>query len=194
MVSYRGTSGLLVLGLARGGIPVAWEVAALLHAPLDALVVRKLGTPRWPELAMGALVSDSVLLDHAMVRRLGISEQQVDATIERERAELARRERVYRAGRPSPDVDGRTVVVVDDGMATGASMLAAVRSLRRAAHVVVAVPVAPPAVCRGLTHETDRVVCVSSPVGFESVGQAFVDFGQVTDDEVRALLATPTAA
>ena len=192
LTSYRGTPGLLVLGLARGGIPVGWEVAAHLRAPLDVLLVRKLGVPSWPELAMGALVADSVVLDSAMIQRLGIDEQQVDDVIDRERAELTRRTRRYRGDRPRPDVSGRTVIVVDDGMATGASMVAAVRSVADAAHLVVAVPVAPPSVCRDLAREVDRVVCISSPPRFEAVGQAFADFRQITDDEVCALLATPT--
>lgn len=193
LVSYRGTPGLLVLGLARGGIPVGWEVASFLNAPLEVFLVRKLGVPNWQELAMGALASGGgVLVNDDLVRRLGISEQDVNNTIGREKVELARRERAYRGDRPPLNVTGRTVILVDDGIATGSSMIAALRALRTAARLVVAVPVGPASVCRELRREADEVICASSPPEFESVGQAFADFHQVSDDEVRELLATPT--
>lgn len=193
LLSYRAEPDVLVLGLARGGVPIAWEVASSLRAPLDVFLVRKLGVPQWPELAMGALATGGgVLINEDLVRRLDISEQELDATIERETLELNRREQAYRGGRPGLDVGGKTVILVDDGVATGASMLVAARALRNASRLVVAVPVGPASVCRQLAAETDQVVCMSTPAGFESVGQAYVDFHQVSDDEVRRLLATPT--
>ena len=193
LTPYRGQSGLLVLGLARGGVPIGWEVAAALQAPLDVFLVRKLGVPHWPELAMGALASGGgIVVNEQLVQRLGIGDDQLDAAIERETAELTRREQAYRGSRPAPEVTGRTVILVDDGIATGASMLAAVRAVRAARWLVVAVPVGPASACRELAREADEVVCASTPSGFSAVGQAFADFHQVTDDEVRRLLATPT--
>jgi putative phosphoribosyl transferase len=195
LASYRGTDNLLVFGLARGGVPVGWQVASSLGAPLEVFLVRKLGVPHWEELAMGALASGGgVVVNDSLVRNLGISEQALQAAIERETEELARRERAYRGGRPPVDVRDKTVILVDDGIATGASMLAAVRAVRAGnpARVVVAVPVGPASACRQLGEEADDVICASTPPGFEAVGQAFGDFHQVTDDEVRELLATPT--
>lgn len=195
LASYRGTDDLLVLGLARGGVPVGWEVASYLRAPLDVFLVRKLGVPQWQELAMGALATGGgVVLNDSLVRNLGISDEVLHAVIERETEELQRRERAYRGGRPSLDVTGKTVILVDDGIATGASMLAAIQAVRAAdpAQVVVAVPVGPASACRQLAEEADEVVCVTTPPGFEAVGQVFADFHQVADDEVCRLLATPT--
>lgn len=193
LVSYRGDPDVLVLGLARGGVPIAWEVASFLDAPLDVFLVRKLGVPQWQELAMGALASGGgVVINDSLVRRLGISEDQVAEAIRRETVELERRERAYRGDRPAPDLTDRTVILVDDGIATGSSMLAAVRAVRAARRVVVAVPVGPATVCSQLNSEADEVVCASTPMDFESVGQAFADFHQVSDDEVRRLLAAPT--
>lgn len=193
LVSYRGDPDVLVLGLARGGVPIAWEVASFLGAPLDVFLVRKLGVPQWQELAMGALASGGgVVINDSLVRRLGISGDQVTDAIRRETVELERRERAYRGDRPAPDLTDRTVILVDDGIATGSSMLAAVRAVRAARRVVVAVPVGPATVCSQLNSEADEVVCASTPMDFESVGQAFADFHQVSDDEVRRLLAAPT--
>ncbi|MCV7285781.1 phosphoribosyltransferase [Mycolicibacterium wolinskyi] len=193
LVSYRGDPDVLVLGLARGGVPIAWEVASFLDAPLDVFLVRKLGVPQWQELAMGALASGGgVVINDSLVRRLGISDDQVTEAIRRETVELERRERAYRGDRPAPDLTDRTVILVDDGIATGSSMLAAVRAVRAARRVVVAVPVGPATVCSQLNSEADEVVCASTPMDFESVGQAFADFHQVSDDEVRRLLAAPT--
>ena len=196
LATYRDKDGLLVLALPRGGVPVGWEVAAALHAELDVFLVRKLGVPHWTELAMGALASGGgVVVNDSLVRSLGISDDQLQAAIARETEELLRRESAYRGGRPPVDVAGNTVILVDDGIATGASMLAAVRAVRAAdpAGVVVAVPVGPASACRQLAEEADDVVCATMPPGFEAVGQVFEDFHQVTDDEVRDLLAMPTA-
>ncbi|GFG75589.1 hypothetical protein MBOT_29540 [Mycobacterium botniense] len=195
LASYRDTAQLVVFGLARGGVPVGWEVASALHAPLDVFLVRKLGVPHWSELAMGALSSGGgVVINDNVVSSLHISDEQLQAVIDREKAELIRREQAYRGGRPLTDPRGKTVILVDDGIATGASMLAAVRAVRAAGaeSIVVAVPVGPPSACQQLAREADDVVCATMPPGFEAVGQAYVDFHQVTDDEVRELLATPT--
>jgi putative phosphoribosyl transferase len=196
LAAYRGKDGLLVLGLARGGVPVGWEVAAALRAELDVFLVRKLGVPQWSELAMGALASGGgVVMNDNVLSSLGISDEQVQEVVDRETAELIRREQAYRGGRPVADPHGKTVIVVDDGIATGASMLAAVRALRASSpeSIVVAVPVGPQSVSKLLAQEADDVVCATMPNDFEAVGQVFVDFHQVSDDEVRDLLATPTS-
>jgi predicted phosphoribosyltransferase len=196
LAAYRGKDGLLVLGLARGGVPVAWEVAAALRAELDVFLVRKLGVPQWSELAMGALASGGVVvMNDSVLSSLSISDEQVREVVDRETAELNRREQAYRGGRPVADPHGKTVIVVDDGSATGASMLAAVRALRASSpeSIVVAVPVGPQSVCKLLAQEADDVVCATMPNDFEAVGQVFIDFHQVSDDEVRELLATPTS-
>jgi putative phosphoribosyl transferase len=191
LASYRGRADVAVLGLARGGIPVGRQVASALHAPLDVFLVRKLGVPQWPELAMGALASGGgVVMNDALVRSLGISDTEVQDAIARESVELRRRERAYRGDRPPLAIRDRVVILVDDGIATGASMLAAVRAVRagQPARVVVAVPVGPESACRQLRDEADEVVCATMPPGFEAVGQVFEDFHQVSDDEVRDLL------
>ncbi len=195
LTSYRGRDDLLVLGLARGGVPVGWEVAKALTAPLDVFVVRKLGVPGWPELAMGALASGGgVVMNDDVVSSLHIADEQVRAAIDSETAELRRREQAYRGNRTAADPRGKIVVMVDDGIATGASMLAAVRAVRAIGpqSVVVAVPVGPQSVCRQLAREADDVVCTTMPTAFEAVGQVYTDFHQITDDEVRELLNTPT--
>lgn len=194
LTSYSGKD-VVVLGLARGGVPVAWQVARALRAPLDVFLVRKLGVPQWEELAMGALASGGgVVINDSLVRSLGISDDAVQRAIARETEELHRRERAYRGDRPPVDIAGRIAILVDDGIATGASMLAAVRAVRAygPAEVVVAVPVGPSSACQELAREADDVVCATMPPGFEAVGQVFDDFHQVTDDEVRELLSTPT--
>jgi putative phosphoribosyl transferase len=199
LASYRGSDSLLVLGLARGGVPVGWEVASALRAPLDVFLVRKLGVPGWAELAMGALASGGgVVMNDNVVSSLHVSDEQVRAVIARETTELQRREQAYRGGRPLADPHGKTVILVDDGIATGASMLAAVRALRAARpdsapeSITVAVPVGPQSACRELAREADDVVCATMPPAFDAVGQVYRDFHQVTDDEVREYLATPT--
>jgi predicted phosphoribosyltransferase len=196
LAAYRGKDGLLVLGLARGGVPVAWEVAAALRAELDVFLVRKLGVPQWSELAMGALASGGgVVMNDNVLSSLSISDEQEREVVDRETAEHNRREQAYRGGRPVADPHGKTVIVVDDGIATGASMLAAVRALRASSpeSIVVAVPVGPQSVSKLLAQEADDVVCATMPNDFEAVGQVFIDFHQVSDDEVRELLATPTS-
>jgi putative phosphoribosyl transferase len=195
LTTYRDENDVLVLGLARGGVPVGWPVARALGAPLDVFLVRKLGVPQWHELAMGALASGGgVVINDSLVGSLGISDDQMQDVIERETDELHRRERAYRGDRPPVDMADKIVILVDDGIATGASMLAAVRAVRAGAPsaVVVAVPVGPPSTCRELATEADDVVCATMPSRFEAVGQVYEDFHQVTDDEVRELLTTPT--
>lgn len=195
LAAYRDRDDLLVLGLARGGVPVAWEVAAALDAPLDVFVVRKLGVPHWPELAMGALATGgAVVLNDTVIANAGVRRDQLDAVIARETAELQRRETAYRGDRPPADPRGKTVLLVDDGIATGASMRVAVQAVRAAAPaaIVVAVPVAPPSVDRDLGGAADEVVCASTPPDFQAVGQAYADFAQVGDNEVRRLLESET--
>ncbi len=195
LAAYQGRDDLLVLGLARGGVPVGWEVAAALRAPLDVFLVRKLGVPQWEELAMGALASGGgLVVNDNLMRSLNISDEALRATIDRETEELNRREKAYRGGREPADPAGKVVILVDDGIATGASMLAAVRAVRATnpARVVVAVPVGPASACNQMAGEADDVVCATTPASFEAVGQVYVDFHQVSDDEVRELLAKPT--
>jgi putative phosphoribosyl transferase len=196
LTAYHGRDDILVLGLARGGVPVGWEVASALRAPLDVFLVRKLGVPQWEELAMGALASGGgLVVNDKLVKSLNISDEALRTAIERESEELNRREQAYRGGRDAADAKGLVAIMVDDGIATGASMLAAVRAVRAAQpqSVVVAVPVGPASTCRELGREADDVVCVTMPTPFEAVGQVYADFHQVSDDEVRDLLATPTS-
>jgi predicted phosphoribosyltransferase len=188
---YAGRPDVVVLALPRGGVPVAHEVARALGAPLDVFVVRKLGVPGHEELAMGALATPGVrVLNEPVVRGLGIPPHVIDAVARQEEAELARRERLYRGDRPPLDVRGQTVILVDDGLATGATMHAAVRALRQRqpARIVVAVPTAAAEACEALETEADDVVCAVTPEPFYSVGLWYDDFEQTTDDEVRALL------
>jgi len=192
LVAYADRGDVLVLALPRGGVPVAFEVAQALGAPLDVFVVRKLGVPGYEELAMGAVATGGVrVLNDEIVRGLGISDHQIDAVVARELHELARRERLYRGDRPPPDVAGRTVILVDDGLATGATMRAAVAALRQRqpARIVIAVPTASPDTSEALKAEADDVVCAVTPEPFLAVGDWYEDFTQTTDDEVRELLA-----
>jgi erythromycin esterase-like protein/predicted phosphoribosyltransferase len=194
LTAYANRPDVAVLALPRGGVPVAYEVARALGAPLDVFVVRKLGVPGHEELAMGAVATGGVrILNDQIVNRLGIPQYIIDAVAAREQQELARRERLYRGGRPPPDVRGRTVILVDDGLATGATMRAAVMALRqlRPARIVVAVPTASPESCEELKAAADDVVCAVTPEPFLAVGHWYGDFSQTTDEEVRDLLTRP---
>ena len=192
---YAGLDDLLVLALPRGGVPVAYEVARALPAPLDVFLVRKLGVPGHEELAMGALASGGVrVLNPDVVDHLHIPESIIDGVAEREQAELERRAREYRGDRSPPDVRGRTVILVDDGLATGSTMRAAAAAVReqQPAQIVVAVPVAAPATCQDFKREVDDVVCALTPEPFYAVGVWYEDFSQTTDAEVRHLLDLAT--
>jgi len=184
---------VVVLALPRGGVPVAFEVARALDAPLDVFVVRKLGLPGHPEFAMGALASGGVrVLNDEVVRLYRIPEQAVEAIAQDEQTELERRERAYRSQRPALDVRGRTVVLIDDGLATGSTMKAAVEAVRALspARIIVAVPVGSPDTCREFAGIADEIVCARRPEHFAAVGQWYDDFRQTTDEEVRELLQT----
>ena len=192
LAAYANRPDVLVLALPRGGVPVGFEVARALGAPLDVFLVRKLGVPGYEELAMGAVATGGVrVLNDEIVRGLGISEHEIDAAAARELQELARRQRLYRGDRPLPDIAGRTVILVDDGLATGATMRAAIAAVRQQqpARIVVAVPTASPDTCEALKAEADDVVCAMTPEPFLAVGHWYEDFTQTTDDEVRELLA-----
>jgi len=181
----------LILALPRGGVPVGFEVAQALNADLDVFLVRKLGVPGHEELAMGAVASGGIrVLNEGIIADLGISDIAIDHAIQRELREIARRETLYRDGRPALDPANRNVVLVDDGLATGASMLAAVQALRprRPARLVVAVPVAAPEACRQFREIVDAVVCAATPEPFLAVGVWYKDFAQTSDAEVRELL------
>ncbi len=193
--SYANRDDVLVLALPRGGVPVAAEVAKRLNAPLDVFVVRKLGLPDHPELAMGAIASGGVrVFNGEVVNALRIPDEVIDAVSAEELIELQRRERAYRAGLPPLDVEGKTVIVVDDGVATGSTMLAAVSALRQlnAARIVVAVPVIAASTFSDIERAADEVAAVLTPENFYAVGQWYEDFNQTTDEEVRELLAQAT--
>ena len=190
--AYAGRKDVLVLALPRGGVPVGFEVAQALGVELDVLIVRKLGMPGHPEFAVGAIASGGTqYLNEDILHRSGVTQRALQAVLEQESEELIRRERLYRGTRPPVSLKRRTVIVVDDGMATGASMRAAVMTLRSGgpARVVVAVPVAPTDAAERLGDAADEFVCVLSPRDFLAVGQFYEDFGQTDDDEVRGLLA-----
>ncbi|MBZ9559853.1 MULTISPECIES: phosphoribosyltransferase family protein [unclassified Modicisalibacter] len=181
----------LVLGLPRGGVPVAAEIARALGAELDVMVVRKLGVPGHEEFAMGAIASGGVqVLDEPLIHRLGLDDRALHTVVAREQRELERRERVFRGERPYPSLAGRQVILVDDGIATGATMRAAIRAVRRlgAEHCILAVPVAAPDSLEALRPEVDRVECLAAPADFSAVGQWYRHFDQTGDDEVRACL------
>ena len=189
----RGYAGqpAIVLALPRGGVPVGFEVARRLGAPLDVFVVRKLGVPGQEELALGAIATGGVrMLNDDVIALAGLSEREIEAVTAREGQELARRERAYRGDRPPPDVRDRTAILVDDGLATGATMRAAAVGVRRqeAARVVVAVPAAAAETCELLASEADEVVCLTTPEPFYAVGLWYEDFSETSDDEVRRLL------
>jgi putative phosphoribosyl transferase len=189
---YAHRRDVLVLGLPRGGVPVAFEVAQALDAPLDVFLVRKLGVPGHEELAMGAIASGGVrVLNPEVVAHLAIPAQAIEQVAVREQQEMERRERLYRDGRAPPAIEGRTVILVDDGLATGSTMRAGIAALRRLnpARIVAAVPVAAPEVCEQLSGEADEMVCARTPEPFYAVGLWYENFGQTSDDEVRELLA-----
>jgi len=191
LMAYADRPDVLVLALPRGGVPVAYEVARALDAPLDVFLVRKLGLPGQEELAMGAIATGGVrVLNEDVVRALDLPDEVIDEVTAREQQELKRRERMYRGDRPPPDVRGRTVILVDDGLATGSTMRAAVAALRQMqpACIIVAVPVGAPETCAELQDEADEVVCARAPEPFYAVGVWYGDFSQTTDEEVRDLL------
>ena len=191
LTAYANRPDVLVLALPRGGVPVAFEVARALHAPLDVLIVRKLGVPGQEELAMGAIASGGVrVLNDDVVQVLALPEEVIKTVAAREQHEVERRARLYRGERPASDVRGRSVILVDDGMATGATMRAAVAAVRQQqpARIVIAVPAAASATCEECAAEADEVVCVSRPEVFFAVGFWYERFSQTTDEEVRDLL------
>lgn len=191
LAKYANCPDVLVLALPRGGVPVGYEVAQALHAPLDVFVVRKLGVPGHEELAMGAIASGGVrVLNGEVVESLLIPDDVIDAVAARELRELERRERAYRDDRPAPDVQGRTVILVDDGIATGSTMKAAIEALRQleAGCILVAVPTAALSTVREMRRDVDELVAVMTPADFSGVGQWYEDFSQTTDEEVRDLL------
>jgi putative phosphoribosyl transferase len=191
LLTYRGRGDVVILALPRGGVPVAFEIAEALDAPLDIFVVRKLGLPEYPELAMGAIASGGVrVLNQDVVDEYGIPDVAIDAVARHELAELERREREYRRGRALIDIRDRIVILVDDGLATGSTMRAAVQAVRayRPARVIVAVPVGAPTTSEEFADITDQTVCARTPEPFTAVGMWYRDFSQTTDDEVRALL------
>lgn len=193
LADYRDRDDVMVLALPRGGVPVAYEVARALRTPLDVFVVRKLGTPGQPELAMGAIAPGGVrILNNDVVEALGIPESMIEEVTRIEAEELQRRERQYRGARPPLDVRGKTVILADDGLATGSTMRAAAAALRQAGaqKIVVAVPVAPASSCESLRSEVDELVCGATPEPFWAVGQWYRDFEQTSDEEVRELLET----
>ncbi|ALA59219.1 phosphoribosyltransferase [Nitrospira moscoviensis] len=196
LAGYRGRRDVVVLGLPRGGVPVAFDIAKALAVPLDVMVVRKLGVPGYEELAMGAIATGGVrVLHEEVVRQAGITPDMLAAVSAREQQELARRERVFAGGRPEVEIRGRTVILVDDGLATGSTMRAAVAAARQrgAARVIVAVPVASAEACDELRAEADEVICARTPALFFGVGQWYERFEQTTDEEVRRLLADAAA-
>jgi putative phosphoribosyl transferase len=180
----------IVLALPRGGVAIGFEVAQALHLSLDVVVVRKIGVPWKPELAMGAIAGESVVLDWQLIRALGISQQEIDAVVEEERAEMERREKMYRRGRPAPDLRGRTAILVDDGLATGSTMLAAARYVRAwgPESLKIAVPVGSSEACELLKGECDEVICLATPKPFVAVGEWYADFEQVSDADVTRLM------
>jgi len=191
LMNYAGRSDVLVLALPRGGVPVAFEVAQQLKAPLDVFLVRKLGVPGHEELAMGAIASGGTrVINEDVVRYLQIPGEVIDAVAAEEQRELERREREYRDGKPAPQVKDRVVILIDDGLATGSTMRAAAAALRKQnpSRIVVAVPVAPAETCEEFRKEVDEVVCAATPEPFQGVGLWYDNFSQTSDEEVRQLL------
>src|SRR5439155_8350549 len=197
LMDYADRDDVLVLALPRGGVPVAFEVAKALRAPLDIFLVRKLGVPGHEELAMGAIATGGVrVLNEDVVDYLRIPGEVIEAVAADELRELERRERAYRGNRPEPDVRGKTVILIDDGLATGSTMRAAAAALRQQnpARIVVAVPVSAPQTCNEYRMGVDEIICAKTPEPFLGVGQSYQDFSQTTDEEVRELLAGANAA
>jgi putative phosphoribosyl transferase len=191
LTSYSGHDDVIVLGLPRGGVVVAFEVAKALNAQLDIFLVRKLGVPGHEELAMGAIASGGIqVMNDDVVSGLGLSHAEIASVVAREQIELERREKAYRGGAAPRDLAGKTVILVDDGLATGASMLTAIRSLKshRPSRIVLAVPTAPSSTCATLRREVDEAICLMTPEPFYAIGQWYVDFSQTSDEEVVALL------
>ena len=191
LIKYADRDDVIVLGLPRGGVPVAYEVAKRLRAPLDVFIVRKLGVPGFEELAAGAIASGGVrVLNEDVMRAIPHGDEAIEAVTARETAELERREHEYRDGLPAPELRDRVVILVDDGLATGATMRAAVKGLRQSgtAKIVVAVPVGPPDTCHEIEQDADETICLSTPEFFQAVGQYYEDFSQTSDDDVRELL------
>ena len=191
LLKYADRSDVIILALPRGGIPIAYEIALAMKAPLDVVIVRKLGLPGREELAIGAIASGGVqIMNQDIVQMLGIDAATISSVLEQELQELERREENYRGSRPAPELRDRTVIVVDDGLATGASMRAAVMGLRAQspAQIVVAVPAAAPQAIELLEPEVDEMICMISPDPFEGVGKWYKDFAQMTDEEVRSLV------
>jgi putative phosphoribosyl transferase len=191
LASYANRPDVLVLALPRGGVPVAFEVARALHAPLDVFLVRKLGLPGQEELAMGAIATGGTrVLNEEVVNKLNVPPEVIDGVAAQEQRELSRREHDYRDARPAPEVRGRIIILVDDGLATGSTMRAAVAALRQQgpARIVVAVPVGAPETCTDLRYEADETVCAETPQPFYAVGAWYHDFSQTSDEEVRDFL------
>jgi len=190
LLRYRDDADTIVLALPRGGVPVAFEVAQTLHAPLDVFIVRKLGLPGHEEFAMGAIATGGVMVMNPDLAGVHVPEAAIEAVVARERSELDRRELLYRGDRPPLSIEGRVAILVDDGLATGSTMLAAATAVRRRRpkRTVVAVPVAAAETCQAFRHEVDEVVCTVTPEPFRAVGMWYADFGQVSDAEVHALL------
>lgn len=190
--SYAGHTDILILALPRGGLPVAFEVAQALGAPLDLMLVRKLGVPGQEELAMGAIATGGIkVLNQELVKNLRIPDVAIDSVVNKEKKELERREQAYRGDRPVPEIGNRRVILVDDGLATGATMRAAVLALRQQqpAKIIIGVPVAPPDAVEELRREADEVICLATPEPFFAIGSWYVNFPQTSDEEVRDLLA-----
>jgi putative phosphoribosyl transferase len=197
LAGYTNDPGVLVLGLPRGGVPVAYEVARALHAPLEVFVVRKLGVPGHRELAMGAIASDGTrILNMDVIKALGIVPADLESVAASELLELERQQRIYRGNAPLPKLSERTIIVVDDGLATGSTMRAAVGALRQSmpARIIVAVPVAAAETVRRLREEADAVICLSAPPDFHAVSTWYEDFSQTSDEEVRKLLESASHA
>jgi putative phosphoribosyl transferase len=191
LAEYGGREDVIVLALPRGGVPVGYEVARKLGAPLDVFVVRKLGAPGQPEFALGAIASGGVrVVNRDAIQALGIADRLVEEIARREQEELSRRERLYRGNRPAPNLTGKTVILVDDGLATGSTMRSAAAAIKQQSpsRLVVAVPVAARSTCDELAQDVDQVVCAVTPFPFFAVGQWYSDFSETSDDEVRDLL------